>query len=433
MPQLKIQQFSCIRFAEIELRRVTVIIGPQASGKSLITKLFCFFNDQVLGQYSKAESGDDYKSFLKSLSRDFARTFPPGTWGREVFHIEYHAKDIQFSVKRKLLSGKGASDVIVTASKFFENHYTKYQQQYKILASNTKKEDDFFSPTFNREEWDLRRKTIRSLIASQKPDYIESQLFVPAGRSFFTNLGKAVTMFEFGSQVDELTKRFGRLFTSLIDSGGSGYYFDKPSAKTKDFAAVLKKNTEQIFGGSIKLSVNDQHVETKDGRKIPLALLSSGQQELLPLLLALQHYTLRNAEDHDPCTDLLYIEEPEAHLFPTSQGALVNHIVAIANFLSGRSKIFITTHSPYVLSKLNNLIKAQEVGNKKGLADAVSKVIAKPNWIDTKDVAAFALQDGFLKNIKDETGLIDGSYLDNISNEISEDFMKLLEIEISSA
>lgn len=432
MTTLKVSQFSCLNSVELDLRRVTVIIGPQASGKSLLAKLIYFFNEQILNISNHVERGEDFKSYLKSLSREFSRTFPSGTWGTKDFIIEYNSGRIQFKVSRKKSNRRISDEAVFSGSDFFENHYIKYREQYINLKSKSKDEDDMFSPAFDAEGWDLRRKMMRILISSQKSEYIESQLFIPAGRSFFTNLGKAVPIFEFGSQVDELTKRFGRLFTSLITSSGGGFYYaSKPSARVKEFGVQLKKTTEQIFGGSIKLSVNDQHVLTKDGRTIPLTLLSSGQQELLPLLLALQHYTLRNAEDNDPSVDLLYIEEPEAHLFPSSQGAVIDHIVSIANFLDKKSRIFVTTHSPYVLSKLNNLIKASEVGKMKGMSDLVSKVIPRSNWITTDDVAAFALQDGLMSSIKDETGLINGSYLDNISDEISDDFMKLLEIEFS--
>ena len=45
---------------------------------------------------------------------------------------------------------------------------------------------------------------------------------------------------------------------------------------------------------------------------------------------------------------------------------------------------------------------------------------------------AYAIIDGDLKHIVDEDGLIDGEYLDGISNKIGSEFSKLIDLEIDS-
>lgn len=427
MPTLSIRNFSCINHADLETARLTVLVGPQASGKSLIAKLFYFFSEKTLGQYSHAEQGEPIKAYLKAISKDFSQSFPPSTWGSKSFSITYTSGDISFEIKRKSIN---SSEVIVNSSDFFQDQYSQffesfYERSRKNRAS--KSDDDIFLDTFGSASWDLRRRFRRYLISTQKSDYIESQLFVPAGRSFFTNLGKAVAMFEFGSQLDEITKRFGRHFTSLLDGR---MYYERPNPKTREFVLYQKAITESIFGGSIKLSTNDRHVETPDGRRIAFSLLSSGQQELLPLILVLRNYTIRNAQDKDPSVDVLYIEEPEAHLFPSAQGDLISHVASISNFLSARGRFFITTHSPYVLSKLNNLIKAGSLAAKyRARRSRISEIIPPENWIRSADLNPYALHDGSIRSIKDKSGLIDGNYLDSVSDEISDEFMSLLEVE----
>ena len=54
-----------------------------------------------------------------------------------------------------------------------------------------------------------------------KDNYFHAQTFVPAGRSFFTSMGKAVTAFERGGLLDPVTVAFGRLFTALREAVGA--------------------------------------------------------------------------------------------------------------------------------------------------------------------------------------------------------------------
>jgi hypothetical protein len=431
MPSLSVHDFSCIRLAEFELTPMTVVIGPQASGKSLLAKMFYFFVDAIQDQYSGAERGESIRPFLRGLGKRFKETFPPNAWGDGLFQIQFTSGELTLKVERKPAANRLSSEVIVTSSAAFERQFTAYFSAVQRVNRRSRDDEDPFSASFSPQVWDLRRSAMRRLIDNLKSEYVEGQLFVPAGRSFYTNLGKAVAMFEFGSQLDEVTKRFGRRFTSMLDRNPQYFLPEKIPARTKDFLKSQKAITESILGGKLKLSAGDKHLETRDGRIVPLSMMSSGQQELLPLLLALQAYTGANAEDKDPSVDLLYIEEPEAHLFPSAQSAVITHIASVMNFLRTRSRLLITTHSPYVLATLNNLAKAHSVAARyEDRAAEVAKAIPRQSWIPPGALSAYAIDQGVLKPIKDETGLIDGDYLDQISQHISADFMTLLEIEV---
>jgi hypothetical protein len=61
---------------------------------------------------------------------------------------------------------------------------------------------------------------------------------------------------------------------------------------------------------------------------------------------------------------------------------------------------------------------------------AVDKVIPEKYWIKDGDFAAYKIEGGKLDSIFDEkTGQIDGDYLDDVSEKISEEFGQLLEIQ----
>lgn len=430
MPQLRIAKFSCIEEAELDLKPLTVLIGPQASGKSVISKLLYFFVRLQTIQYESAEEGNSLRLFHADVARRFSEWFPPSAWGSKAFEIVYTAGPVQFTISRKQKSRDDRFEAKVSTSEFFAKHYEQLTSSYRKAIGSVKDEDDMLQ-RFDRT-WPIQRESMRNLRAALGDEFVFTQFFVPAGRSFYTTLGKAVAILEHGAQVDEITKQFGRIYTAMLDARYRPYPGARTPARLKEFLSQQKKTAQRLFGGELRMSTNDTHVMTPDGRKIPFSTLSSGQQEMLPLILVLQRYsTIVGDEDPSRGLSLLFVEEPEAHLFPASQGLLTELLVEVANYSAGSGRLLITTHSPYVLSKLNNMIKAYQVAQQsEETAQRVRQLVPESAWLSSDAVQAYALENGKLSEILDESGLIDASYLDGISSDISETFMELLEVEV---
>jgi len=188
----------------------------------------------------------------------------------------------------------------------------------------------------------------------------------------------------------------------------------------------LMQRLQTIFGGQLKFERDREYFETTDGRQIPLSALSSGQQELLPLLLVFEYWLGATGNN-----SLTFIEEPEAHLFPTAQSDLTQVLATIVMAPKDRIDLVVTTHSPYVLAKVNNLIKAGELANKLGAKteDAIEKIVGKAAWLSPGTVCAYAMCDGKLQYLMDDDGLINAEYLDTVSGEIAREFSELLAVE----
>lgn len=126
----------------------------------------------------------------------------------------------------------------------------------------------------------------------------------------------------------------------------------------------------------------------------------------------------------------LFIEEPEQNLFPESQQALINFIVLSINNATQKTKhdssVSMTTHSPYVITALNVLIKAYKAA--KIDSEKTSEIIPKDSGVSIDDVKAYYLcEDGTLANIVDkEIGIISGVELD-MASEIVENKLSLLD------
>ena len=70
----------------------------------------------------------------------------------------------------------------------------------------------------------------------------------------------------------------------------------------------------------------------------------------------------------------IFLEEPELNLYPTTQRELMNCLAKLTND-ERHHNVFITTHSPYLLTSLNNLLYAAKVGTAQ--KDAV---MYTPKW-----------------------------------------------------
>ena len=131
----------------------------------------------------------------------------------------------------------------------------------------------------------------------------------------------------------------------------------------------------------------------------------------------------------------IFIEEPELSLFPAAQRRLINRLVKDC-FVENKqenctTRLAFATHSPYILTSLNNLLLAGEIAKlKPEKEEEINKIIPKECWLTMEQIGVFSIENGIVKPaIYEDENLINGDYLDSLSEEISEEFSKLLDIK----
>lgn len=422
---LNIDDFSCIKTARFELAPVTVLIGPQGSGKSVTTKLLYFFIDVLARQYATADRGDDMDDFKKDTVRLFKSWFPPAAWGRKRFNISFASGPFTVRVLRRTSKGLPTDDVTITFSEFFRHQYAQLVDDYNdFRATKVSKSSDLHRSS--EGSWKIREKSASILAAELGSSYIQFQTFVPAGRAFFTSIGRLVAAVDQGSSLDPVTLRFAKLFASLRDYASRGIRFDDGHAVN---FARRQSVMRELFGGDIKFEREIEFVETLDGRRVPFGALSSGQQELLPMWMLIDFYADRSVSANDKSGELFYIEEPEAHLFPAAQSTLMDFLIGQLVSKRLQRNLILTTHSPYILAKLNNYLKAGSIGRSKRRMAEVAEIVPKEAWLTPSRVRAYAMVDGVLTNLIDADGLIDAHYIDSVSDDVGRTFSALLDVE----
>jgi len=377
-----IKNFVVIKEAIYEPKWFNVIIGEQTSGKSLIVKLDYFFKEivfeelfiSIIKQYVKTK-------FIENIKKRFFKYFNKNLVLNSAFEIEYYYNE-DFFIKFY----KNKNSLKIETSKIFDNYRNNLKREFKKYANDENK---------------LSEKLINIQDEiSEKFNYVNNT-FIPAGRSFFANIDTNIfTILADNGKIDPFLIEFGKEleFTKFI----------LPKNENLNF-----ENFEKILKAKVFLDEKSEFFLNMNDTKFDLIYASSAQQELLPIIITILFKEKRN----------IFVEEPEAHLFPSTQKNLIELLTTMA-YKNNFTSLTITTHSPYIITALNNLILASEVNIPKNSSLYYLKKIAIP--IDK--ITAYSLENYKLKNILNkEENLIDGYNIDKISDEFAEVFDNLLE------
>lgn len=374
--RLIIHKFSCIKDMTVEFKRLTVFIGEQASGKSVTCKLYYFFTQAFRNVYANClEQRLKFDMIAKGLEKEFRLIFPDSAWQNDAFSISWHIDGKNLEVSHH---SRSAKHIRVQC----ENYRETYEAALKELAKkdNVKTGQNFLEESFSSRMF-IDRIVSKAISSLNLP----SVDYIPAGRSFFSTIQENVfALLSDNIGIDYFLKEFGR----KLETRRFRFFRFDPSPSLREYKNIL--HGSYIFDGKEQWIVRDEN------HKVRLADASSGQQEAFPLLLLLNQFL--QAESISTPRRVV-IEEPEAHLFPTAQ----MEIVELLRTLMQRNKALgfvITTHSPFILCCLNNLITKS-----KSLGDAVS---------------AYHLHDGVLDDLYDnDLKMINAERFDNISTEIA--------------
>jgi predicted ATPase len=187
-----------------------------------------------------------------------------------------------------------------------------------------------------------------------------------------------------------------------------------------DLGFLKAGTTYRNINGTDKIFFNDE-------QSINLTDSASGFQSVVPLLLPIVNEKKFSFFHNNHYS--FVIEEPETNLFPKAQYELLKFLEKDRYDDTGKIDQGIihtyTTHSPFVLTALNNMLYAYKKGNvaTEKVKENISAIIPKENWINPDFFSAFEINNGNAIDIFNrETGLFKENSIDNISDEIMEDF-----------
>lgn len=389
MKKLTIRNFGPISNVEIELKRVNVILGPQSSGKSTVLKVACFC-DWIERQVAISQDPEKYfdaRFFVKNLVEfhkleGFMQEETFIKYDNDAITFEYSAKTdkctYRWSDTSKRWNYRRAKIAYIPAER---NLVAAIPNWYQVSMNNNNILDFMKEWEFARKKY-ARQEKILGLPFSYRYDT------AGMGDRIVMADGKEVTLTNASSGLQSLTPLYIMLRYLTNE------FYNETHTKVEE--TILRDNLEQI-------------VARECADRTP-----AEQLDIVNNMLT-------------PCRTDLYIEEPEAHIFPSTQKDFIYTLVSLLN---GNKKhfCFVATHSPYIMTALNNLIQAGELmAQSKENESKVQTRFPKCQTITFDEVAAFAMKDGKIESIMDEEfRLISAEALDAASQEISDDFNYLL-------
>ncbi|MFN8952614.1 MAG: AAA family ATPase, partial [Aphanizomenon sp.] len=394
--KIKFSNLGSIQETELDLRPLTVIIGPNNSGKTYIAY-------STYGLWQRARSSLSLRRDNKSEPE--LKPEEHDKWSLKIDHnlLDFFIRDIEKTAKRF------GEDKYFGVQQFFQDSSRKLfsttsfemiisQQEVEdainqlihkdaipltdeISLKLTRKEDVLFFEIQPKNEELSKNQTlhftnrfITNRFISSVAEVLFSNIFpFPAERNAFINIYKILE-----------TKRYRILKQkqreSFINSTSEEKFglpqpliaidirYPQPVEDFLDFLSEIElqettkinssnKNEFQKLADEIekqlqnknktnlkptKLGGKDIKVLVKKGLEIDLYNASSSIRQLAPLLLYLRYRASKG--------DFLVIDEPEMNLHPESQAKLLEALSILVNL---GVRILLTTHSPYVMAHLD--------------------------------------------------------------------------------
>ncbi|PRY36997.1 putative ATPase [Spirosoma oryzae] len=395
MAKLTVKNVGPIREAELDVKKHTVFIGPQGTGKSTLAKLIAIGSDSGIVTFNNNSNNQNYFEKKYNLNGYISKNSYMKFIGRQ-YYLEYN-DNFKFSLLNKQ-QNEEKIDISID----------KIESISEILSNLEDKLEDNIANELLHDLL-IQTSTLRNTV-QYKLSGEYSSLYIPAERQLVSILSDAIW--------------------SIINSK-----INLPEIVTS-FLNLYENARHQIVSLKIPyLGIKYEYVDSSDfifqnNAKINLRNTASGYQSIIPLTLVVENQRLN-------LKNRFVIEEPELNLYPTAQKDLIYSLLGgLQPDVSYQDAEWVfTTHSPYVLSSFNTLMLAYKVGNQSDeLRAEVEKIIPSRCWINPDDFAAYYVDNGTVRSIvSEQTGMIAENELDDVSDDLADEQDKLFALRRSSS
>lgn len=434
--KLIVKNFGPLKDIEIEVREMVAFIGVQASGKSTLAKLLSILEDENFRRDDLITFEDELKKYniFSYLRKDtFIQYDNQISSNICINHFKYE-EGLTYKIGSinwlNYVKGKEKNLDNITLLKDYINYdltYTIRKSEYfkKILPlflSTDKNKELIEYLVFSRNKMkkinidkifeinNIEKKaenyiSIYENIVNILPEvYTFDSIYIPAERNFLHLIeGNVMGLIKSGVNIPEHILNIGNEYEKAI------YAINELPLSIIDKKIKYKREGKTSY------------IYHNENEKVNLLESASGLQSLIPILLLVEYSkSLKEQYNFN-----FVVEEPELNLYPKAQHELIKYLVK--NCLFERKNLILTTHSPFVLASINNLLLAYDKGQTK--PKETNKIIKKESWLNPKNFIAYELKNGKAKKIMDDKlGQIKENMIDSVSDSFTDEFNKLLDL-----
>ncbi len=397
--KLYLKNFGPIKELDIEIKPLMVFIGESGSGKSAILKLMSLLRwvhkQNNLRSFFKNSKIGTKKEYSRLSSDTLLKTSGLNEFINSNTEIKFQIGETIYGKKGKIPTDAEIRDELTL-------------DKVAFISENRGVLPDIYTDSIPRR---LRlpyylEDTYNNFLAAIK-DLDKKEFFIESTKVTLFEKKGLIPVFHIKGEKDN-----GEKYELKFVNASSG-------TKTSTYAEIItnyltqKYNFKSVLEGGFNEFLIKKISEARKMGKTDLNLADfSGNRNLS-----------------------IFIEEPELSLFPAAQRRLINRLVKDC-FVENKQKdcttrLAFATHSPYILTSLNNLLLAGEIAKSKPeKKEEINKIIPKEYWLTMEQIGVFSIENGIAKPaIYEDENLINGDYLDSLSNEVSEEFSKLLDIK----
>lgn len=383
--KIYLENFGPFEKVDLELRKLTIFIGINPVGKSMLSYLICAlssaepkfedvkegwenFNkisekvaEQVMnGEISRKDFENLIRTFYENVLREAVRIgleenfkYTFGTGPREIVRIgkdkaviEIHGNcsKLKLSLTDKLSIEEfdlclenllKNIDVKVPRKGHLHVKYNKDWNEFRIISSS-----DVMDPILYIFWYQIAKEFNKIILAT--PFYTS---LLPDSRAGITRtLLKPFIPPSLLEGVLGVDQDYVKLYFRL-----SEWLYKNP--KILDEIKPMLEELGVALEARFEYGVYNIYVKTWSGKTTLIATAPSGVREVLSVILALMIKETDGGQSNS--LHNIIIEEPEAHLHPRAQKVFVK---IVAKAVNAGKNVIITTHSDYLISALNNLI-----------------------------------------------------------------------------
>ena len=406
--EISVRNFGPIAEADLDLRPLTVFVGPSNTGKTylsvLIYALHRVFEDfsefsslDILQLLPHRSGGNLFSEIIKCLNvinkvsnnQSFKFSDLPEEWIAKIQssfkNLENYGDDLAEELKR-CFDLDALSELIQSPGG--EGH----EMGISLKVNDANQDLCNFDMGVSKSGHTVDGKINREMGVLKNPSQSSAIVYLPAARSGIMQSHRVIasSLIARSTRADLETLEVPTLSGVVADFMEHLILYERDERPEDEINHIADALASDVLNGQIITKPSPTgypeflYRPQGTGQDIRLTRSSSMVSELAPLVLFIRGLIHPG--------DTLIIEEPEAHLHPAAQAQMA---ATLARLVRAGVKVLVTTHSDFMLKEIANLMHAGELKEKGALKKQTN------DWLLPEEVGTWLFQkNGVVEEIK---------------------------------